>query len=70
MCTGNKLKIVDVVELGCDLLSEEPASASGRNSPSVDVFGIGPHEVTERTLVRNLHAAVDKADLIKGLDFR
>ena len=70
MGTGDKLKVVDVVELSRHLRAEEPAGSAWRDSPSVDVFRIGPHEVTERTLVRNLHAAINKADLIKSLDFR
>jgi len=70
MGAGDELEVVDVVELSRHLGAKKPASSTRRDSPSVDVFGIGPHEVTEGTLVRNLHAAVDKADLIKGLDFR
>ena len=70
MGTGNELEIVNVIELSRHFRAEEPARSAWGDSPSVDVFRIGPHEVTERTLVRNLHAAINKANLIKSLNFR
>ena len=69
MGSGDELQIVDVIELGGHLGAEKPSSATGRDSPGVDVLGVGPHQVTEGTLVGNFHAPVDKADLIEGLDF-
>ena len=69
MRTGNKLKIVDVVELGCDLRAEEPASASGPNNPSLEyVFRVRPHQVAEGSVMRNFHTAIDQIDLVQSLD--
>ena len=68
MSASHKFQVVDVVELGRHLGTEEPASTTGRDRPCVDVLGVGPHQVAEGTLMRHLHAAVNQADLVKGLD--
>jgi hypothetical protein len=68
MGAGDQLKVVDVVEFGSDTGSEEPASASWGESPSLNLFWIGPHEVAEGALVRDLHTAFEQADLVEGLD--
>lgn len=63
MRSAYEVKAIDAVELSRDFASKQPASASGANSPGLDVFGIAPHQVTERTLVRNLANSLDGADL-------
>ena len=71
MRTGNELKIVDVVEFGCDLRAEDPASASVPNSPSLHhVFRIGPQHVVEGSLMRNLRSAINQIDLVESLYLR
>jgi hypothetical protein len=57
-----------LIELRCDLIAKEPTGATGANSPSVDIFGIRPHQIAKGTLVRNLLCARDDADLIDGAD--
>ena len=68
MGASHEVQVVEVVELSRHLGAEEPAGTTGRNSPGVDVLGVGPHEIAEGTLVRHLHAAVNEADLVEGLD--
>ena len=68
MSSGHKFKVVDLVEFRSDSVSEKVACASWRDSPSLDVLWIGPHQVREWTLVWNLHSPVDESDLIQGLD--
>ena len=71
MGAGDELEVVDAIELSRHLTAEILARSASVYRPSVlVVIWIRPHKVTERTIVRNLHAAIDKADLIKGLDFR
>lgn len=68
MSAGDHFKIVDVVKFGRDTGSEEPASASWGESPSLDLLWVGPHEVAEGALVWDLHAAFEQANLVEGLD--
>jgi len=68
--TCDEFQAIDMVELGCDLVTEEPASATRRNSPSVDVLGVTPDKITEGTLMRNLLSTSNDADLINSADFR
>lgn len=63
MRSAYKVKAVDAVELGRDFATEQPASASRAHSPSLYVFGIAPHQITERTLMRYLADSLNGADL-------
>ena len=62
-------EVIDVIEFGGHLASEEPACTSRRHSPSLDVFRVGPHEVAEWAFVRDFHSSVDQSDLIDSFDF-
>lgn len=68
MGTCDQIDIVDVIEFGSDLGSEEPASASRRHGPGLNVLRVGPHQVAEGALVGDLHSSVDESDLVDGLD--
>ena len=70
MSTSNELQAVDMIELGCDLITEEPASTARGDSPSLYVLRITPNQVTEGTLMRNLLSAGDNTDLVNGTDLR
>jgi len=70
MGTCDQIDIVDVIEFGSDLGSKEPASASRRHGPGLNVLWVGPHQVAEGALVGDLHASVDESDLVDGLDLR
>lgn len=67
--TSNELQAIDMVELGCDLITKEPASATGRDSPSINVLRIAPDEIAEGTLMRNLLSTGDDTNLIDSADF-
>ena len=67
--TSNEFQAIDMVELRCNLITEEPASATGRDSPSINVLRIAPDEIAEGTLVRNLLSTGDDANLIDSTDF-
>mmetsp|Transcript_9309 Transcript_9309/g.26622 ORF Transcript_9309/g.26622 Transcript_9309/m.26622 type:complete len:324 (+) Transcript_9309:14-985(+) len=68
--TADELKPIDVVELGRDLAAKQPACSSGADVPSLDVFGVGPHEVTERPFVGNLLDPLNSTNLVQGPDIR
>lgn len=57
-----------MVELGGNLITKEPASATRTHGPCINVFGIAPYQVTESTLVRNLLSSGDDPDLIDSSD--
>ena len=67
--TSNELQIIDMIEFWCYSLAKNPACSSRRHSPGINFLRIRPHEIAERALMRNLHASINKSDLIKGLDF-
>lgn len=66
----NQLQAVHMVELACHLIPEQPAGPAGRNRPRLHILRVAPHQVAERTLVRDLLGASDDADLVEGADFR
>jgi len=68
MGSGNQRDVVDVVEFSRHFGAKQPSGTSWRHGPSLDILWIGPHEVTEWTLMRNLHSSIDESDLINGLD--
>lgn len=68
MSPSDELQVIDMVELSGDLGAEQPAGTSRADSPSVDVLGIGPHQIAEGALVRHFHSTLDQANLVKGLD--
>jgi hypothetical protein len=57
-----------MIELAGDLVSEQPAGTTRTNSPRFYVLWIGPDEVAERALVRNLLGSGHHADLVDGAD--
>lgn len=68
MCSCNRRKTVDVVELGRDLVAKQPTSATRTDSPCVDVFRVTPHKIAEGTLMRNLLSPRNDADLVNRAD--
>lgn len=70
MRSRNQLEAVDVVELVGHLVAKQPAGTARADSPSVDIFGVGPHEIAESTLMRNLLSAGDDSNLVNGPDLR
>lgn len=57
-----------MTEIVSDLRSKNPSSTTSIDCPIFDIFGVRPHQVTERTLMRNFNLAVNSSDLINSLD--
>jgi len=68
--TRYQLEPVDMVELGSHLVPKEPPSPTRTDSPSVNVFGVGPNKITECTFVRNFLCTSDNPDLIDRPNLR
>lgn len=66
--SGNGLEAVDMVELGGNLITEQPPSATWTHGPCIDILGVAPNQVAECTLVRNLLGSGDDPDLINSPD--
>ena len=66
----DEIDVVDMIEFLGNYRAIEPSCSSGRHSPSINIFWIGPHEVAERTHVRDLLSSVNESGLVEGLDFR
>ena len=61
----DQLQRVDLVELLDDVAAKEIARAPRRQAPARDLFGIRPHEVAHRAVVRHLLLPVYCADLVQ-----
>jgi hypothetical protein len=70
MSTSNELQTINVIKLRGNLVTEKPASTTGRNGPGLDILRITPDKVTESTLMRDLLSTSNHADLINGADLR
>jgi len=64
-----ELQVIDAIEFSRHLGPKVHARATVSDRPSVDVIGVRPHQVTEGTLMRKLHASINEIDLIKCFDF-
>lgn len=69
MSAGDQLQSIYVAEVASDLGSEDPPSSSCIDGPIFDVLWVGPHQIAERSLMRDFNLAIDCPDLIDGLDF-
>lgn len=65
----NQLESVDMVEFSRNLITEQPSSTSGANSPRLDILWVGPDKIAECSLMRNLLSSGDHSDLIDSPDF-
>jgi len=71
MRATHELKTIHSTKLLSDLGAEEPASATLRNLPSVNVgLRIRPDEVTESALMRRLLVTIDETKLIQRGNLR
>ena len=68
MGSADELEVVVGEELRGDLGSKQPAGTAGRHRPALHLLGVGPHQVTEGALVRDLLVPLDQPDLIQGPD--
>lgn len=68
MGSSNQGNIVDMIEFLSYLWSEQPSGTPRRHSPCFDILWIWPHEVTERSFVRNFHSSIDESYLVNSLD--
>ena len=65
---ADELQVVVGEELCGHLGSEQPASSTGRDGPALHLLRVGPDQVTESPLVRNLLVSLDQPDLIQRPD--
>jgi hypothetical protein len=68
MGAGNQVEAIQVVELSRNFAAKQPTSAAGWQSPVLNVLGVRPHQVTERSFVRNFDASLKKSDLVECLN--
>lgn len=57
-----------MTEVICYLRAEDPPRPSCVDSPIFDILWIRPHQITERSLMRDFYSSVDSSDLIDGFD--
>ena len=68
MGPADELEVVVGEELRGDLGSKQPAGTAGRHRPALHLLGVGPHQVTEGALVRDLLVPLDESDLVQSPD--
>ena len=70
MSSSNQIEAVDLTEVVCDFRSKDPAGSSSIDGPIFNIFGIWPHQVTERSFMRDLYFSINGSNLIDRFDFR
>ena len=70
MGTCHQSQAIVVVEGFGDILAECVSSTTGGDSPSASVIGITPEQVTHRTLVGHFLNAIQRPDVVEGVDGR
>ena len=65
---ADELQVVVGEELCGHLGSEQPASSTGRDGPALHLLRVGPDQVTESPLVRDLLISLNQPDLVQGPD--
>jgi hypothetical protein len=68
MCSGDEFETVNMIELSCNLVTEEPTSTARRNRPSFNIFRITPDQIAECAFMRNLLGTGNDTDLINCTD--
>jgi len=68
MGSANEVNTIKSSEFLSNLRSKQPAGASGVESPSINILGVRPHQITERTFMGNFDFSLNGSNLIKGLD--
>lgn len=63
-----QLKSVYVAEVVGYFRAEYPSCSSGIDGPIFNILWVRPHQITERSLVRDLYSSVDGSDLVDGFD--
>ena len=64
MRSRNQTEIVDMAELGRDLVAKQPAGSSRTDGPCLDVFGVAPNKVAEGAFVGYFLCPCHDADLV------
>lgn len=68
MGSGDQLKVVGVIELLGDVLTERVSRTSWGDTPSTSVIWVGPQKIANRTLVWHLHDSIELLNLIESVD--
>ena len=68
MCSSYQLKIVGMIKLFTDILSERVACTSWRDSPTASIIWVGPKEITNRSFSWHFHDSIKLVNLIEGID--
>ena len=70
VCSADQLQVVVVEELRGDLGAKQPAGPTGGDRPVLHLLRVGPDQVTEGALVRDLLVPLNQPDLVEGPDVR
>ena len=71
MCPTNQIDILIIQELGNHIPSENETYTSFILTPATHpFFRVGPQQIAQKTLIRNLNRPDNFHDLLKGLKFR
>ena len=70
MGASNEADAINVIEFRGDLSAEQPSGTARGNRPGLagQVLRVRPHEIAERTLVRDLLLSINESNLVEGLD--
>jgi len=68
MGSTNEFEFIDSIKLSSRFRTEYPTGATRTDLPSLNIFGIRPHQITKSSFVGNFLVPLDGSDLIEGPD--
>ena len=68
MCSSYQLKIIRMIKLLTDILSERITSSSWRDTPTTSVIWVRPEKIANRSFSWHFHDSIKLIDLIKSID--
>lgn len=68
MGSGDHSESIGVIKLLRNIVAENVPGTSGRDTPAIPVFRIGPKQVAHGALMWHLLETVEHTDVIKGFD--
>lgn len=68
MCPRHQSEAVIMIECFRNILPKRVSGSSGRYSPATTVIWVGPKQITHRSFVGHFLDAVQRADVVEGVD--
>ena len=68
MCSSYQLKVIGMIKLFTDILSERVTSTSWRDTPTTSIIWVRPQEIANWSFSWHFHDSIKLVNLIEGID--